>query len=57
MYWSDEALDFPHFLSWQMSLRCYVLAEYSLIRLQFSRIRNYSVHCERPRKGRVIRGV
>ncbi|MDT5398457.1 MAG: hypothetical protein QOK33_1688 [Mycobacterium sp.] len=57
MYWSDEALDFPPFLSWQMSLRCYVLAEYSLIRLQFSRIRNYSVHCERPRKGRVIRGV
>ena len=34
MYWSDEALDFPHFLPWQMSPPCCVWAEYSLIRIQ-----------------------
>lgn len=37
IYWSDEALDFPHFLPRQMSLPCCVWAEYSLIRVQFRR--------------------
>ena len=49
MYWSDEALDFPHFLPRQMSLPCCVRPEYSLIRVQFRRIRkNCGVEPMRP---------
>jgi hypothetical protein len=44
MYWSDEALDFPHFLLWQMSPPCCVWAEYSLIRVQSKRIRKNCGH-------------